>query len=78
MWSMSLVLSGTGTDRQTLENAVGVRPGQACPWTTVHNIGVFNDYNAQAQYIRRYVPMPSNDPQWVEFLTRAWAWFRGR
>jgi hypothetical protein len=75
---MNLVLSGTGIDRQALENTLSSAACKRYPWTTVHDIGAFNDHETQGQYIRRYVPMPPNDPKWVEFLTRAWAWFHGR
>jgi hypothetical protein len=77
--NMNIVLSGTGIDRQTLENTLSSGACKQYPWTTVHDIGAFTDGGeTQIQYIRRYVPMPPNDPKWVEFLIRAWAWFHGR
>jgi hypothetical protein len=41
----------------------------------VQDIGAFNDDETQSQYIRWDVPMPPNDPKWVEFPACAWAWF---
>ena len=77
-WQMVLVLSGTGIDLQALEETVTSNVCKEHAYTTVLDIGAFDKEELQAQYIRRYIPMPSNDPRWADFLAHAWTLFRGR
>ena len=48
------------------------------PYQVVNDIRAFECPLVQAEYIKQYVPASFDEPRWVEFLTRAWAWFRGR
>ena len=75
---MALVLSGTGIDFGALKETLASTACKEHEYKTVHDIGAFDKEELQAQYIRRYIPVPSGDPRWVDFLTRAWTWFRGR
>jgi len=75
---MRFVLSGTGVKLRAIKDTLTSTACEQYPYVLVHDIGAFEDDSTQAQYIRRYVPMPSDEPIWEECLTRAWAWFRGR
>ena len=77
-WQIVLVLSGTGIDLQALEETLTSVACKEHAYTSVHDIGAFDKKELQAQYIRRYIPVPSDDPRWADFLVRAWTWFRGR
>ena len=75
---MRLVLSGTAIELQSLNDTLRSAAFKAYPYQVVNDIGGFDDPISQAGYIKRYVPAHFDEPCWAEFLTRAWAWFRGR
>lgn len=75
---MCLVLSGTGIELQALEDTLGSALYKGYPYRFETEVGAFEDPGTQAEYIKRYVPACWSDPHWEEFLTRAWAWLRGR
>lgn len=68
-----LVLSGTGIDCQALEDTLTSPMLKIMPYIRVQDIGAFDDPEAQAKYIKQY--LPSMDRM---FLNRAWVWCRGR
>jgi hypothetical protein len=75
---MCLVLSATGIKLQALEETLASSALKAHSYTVKCNIGAFEKPESQAEYINRYVPACWTDPDWAEFLTRSWCWFRGR
>jgi hypothetical protein len=63
---MNLVLSGTGIDRQVLENTFSSAACKQYPWTTVHDIGAFtDDEKLNGSYGR---PVPPTDKASTEWL----------
>jgi len=75
---MVIVLSGTGIDFQVLEETLGSDVCKGRRYRVVNDIGAFNSRETQAQYIKHYLPVNWSEPQWEEFLNRAWEWLRGR
>ena len=75
---MRLVFSGTGIDLRTFEDTMSSSSLKPYDCAMVHETGFFEDDSVQAKYIRQYLPASLHGPTWVEFFTRAWAWFRGR
>jgi hypothetical protein len=76
--NLRIVLSGTGVDQQSLQDTLTSVAGKASSYSIQSDIGAFDSSEAQAVYIKGYLPAPWLDPQWAEFLTRAWTWLRGR
>jgi hypothetical protein len=76
--NLRLVLSGTGVDQQSLQDTLASAAGKQPSYSIQSDIGAFDSSEAQAKYIKRYLPAPWAEPQWAEFLTRAWRWLRGR
>jgi hypothetical protein len=76
--SLRLVLSGTGIDQQALEDTFASADSKGPSYRIKYDIGAFDSPEAQAKYIKRYVPAPWTESHWAEFLTRAWMWLRGR
>ena len=75
---MHLVLSGTGIEFQALEDTLSSIACKERGYKIVRDIGAFNSREAQIKYIKRYLPAAWDQPQWKEFLDRAWGWLRGR
>jgi hypothetical protein len=75
---MRLVLSGTGIELQDLKDTLVSSVLKREPYDIKSNIGAFETRESQAEYIKRYVPASWADPNWAEFLDRAWGWLRGR
>lgn len=76
--NMHLVLSGTGIEFQSLEDTLSSIACKERGYKIVRDIGAFNSREAQTKYIKRYLPAAWDEPQWKEFLDRAWGWLRGR
>jgi len=75
---MRLVFSGTGIELRAFQDALVSVAFKEYPYRSCHDTGALEDPQIQAEYITRYVP-PCADPQsWKAFLTRAYAWLRGR
>lgn len=75
---MRLVLSGTGIKLQDLKDTLSSSALKRELYEIKFDIGAFEKPGSQAEYIKRYVPASWADPNWVEFLVRAWGWLRGR
>jgi hypothetical protein len=75
---MRLVISGTGIDLQALQQTLASTVLKPESYQLYHDVGVFEDQKAQADYIQKYIPADWREKKWEEFLNRAWAWFRGR
>jgi hypothetical protein len=75
---MRLVLSGTGIELQALRDTLESSALKGERYDIKSDIGAFEDPGSQAEYIKRYVPACWTDPQWMEFLVRAWGWLHGR
>jgi hypothetical protein len=75
---MRAILSGAGIKLQALEDPFSSRAFDLRPYQVIRDIGAFDDPVFQAKYIKRYVPANWSDANWKEFLSRAWAWLRGR
>jgi len=75
---MRIVLSGTGIELKTLDDTLSSNAFKEHPYHRKADVGAFEDPGTQAEYIKRYVPASWSDPCWIEFLTRVWAWLRGR
>ena len=73
-----LIFSGTGINYQIIDETLGSSHLKAQPYRCLHDIGAFDDPHSRA-YIQQYFP-PSlfQTPAWDAFLSRAWAWLRGR
>jgi hypothetical protein len=77
-WQMRLVLSGTGIELQELKDTLESSALKGERYDIKSDIGAFEDPRSQVEYIKRYIPARWADPQWAEFLVRAWGWLRGR
>ena len=75
---MKLVLSGTGIDLRALQSTMSSASLKPYGCMVVHDTGSFEEDSVQAKYIKRYLPASLDGLTWVEFFSRAWAWFRGR
>jgi hypothetical protein len=75
---MYLVLSGTRANAEELERTLSSSFLKGKSFREISDIGAFDQYEAQARYIKRYIPVCWTDPAWDAFLHRAWEWFRGR
>jgi len=74
-----LILSGTGINYQIIDDILGSSINKAQPYVCLHDIGAFDDPRSQAAYIQQYFPPTLfQTPAWNAFLSRAWAWLRGR
>jgi hypothetical protein len=74
-----LILSGTGINYQIIDEILGSSHVKAQPYVRLHDIGAFDDPRSQAAYIQQYFPPTLfQTPAWNAFLSRAWAWLRGR
>jgi hypothetical protein len=74
-----LILSGTGINYQLIDETLGSGHVKARPYARLHDIGAFDDRRSQAAYIQQYFPPTLfQSPAWNAFLSRAWAWLRGR
>jgi len=74
-----LILSGTGFNYRIFDEILGSSHVKAQPYVRLHDIGAFDDARSQAAYIQQYFPpMFFQTPAWTAFLSRAWAWLRGR
>ena len=85
VWSISLgpkfplILSGTGINYQVIDDILGSSHVKARPYARLHDIGGFDDPHSQAAYIQQYFPPTLfQSPAWKAFLSRVWAWLRGR
>jgi len=76
--TMRLVFSGTGVELQAFQDALTSVAFKQQPYRLWYDIGAFEDPQIQAEYITRYVPACLDSPRWKAFLTRAYAWLRGR
>ena len=75
---MRVVVSGTGISQGALHVTLASSAFKMKDYGTVHDIGAFDDHETQAKYIKKYLPACFNEPRWVEFLNRSWAWAHGR
>jgi hypothetical protein len=75
---MRLVFSGTGIRLESLQNELVSTAFGLQTYEVKNNIGAFEESEAQAEYIKYYVPACWTDTQWKAFLVRAWKWFSGR
>ena len=74
-----LILSGTGINYQIIDEILGSSIAKAQPYVRLHNIGAFDDMSSQTAYIQQFFPPTLfSTPPWHAFLSRAWAWLRGR
>ena len=74
-----LILSGTGINYQFINEILGSNFVKGEPYVRLHDIGAFDDPRSQAAYIQKYFPPTLfQTPAWNAFLSRAWAWLRGR
>ena len=74
-----LILSGTRINYQIIDEALGSCHVKAQPYIRLHDIGAFDEPCSQVAYIQQYFPPTLfQTPAWNAFLSRAWAWLRGR
>src|SRR5882757_5988402 len=60
---MRIVLSGTGIDCHALEETLASNICKGRLYGVVHDIGAFNCREAQAQYIKHYLPANWSEPR---------------
>jgi hypothetical protein len=75
---LRIILSGTGIDMGQIKNTLGSQALLPEPIPVYSSLGGFVDIKSQTKYIQRYIQAPWTEKNWEEFLTRAFAWFRGR
>ena len=75
---MRVVVSGTGISQGPLHDTLTSPAFKEKDYGTVNDIGAFDAPETQAEYIQKYLPACFNEPRWVAFLDRSWAWAHGR
>jgi hypothetical protein len=75
---MLLVLSGTGINFPALEANLSTGALKIHPYDIKRDIGAFEERDAQAKYIQRYLAVDWTNPSWKAFFDQAWGWCRGR
>ncbi|PVF91079.1 hypothetical protein CPB86DRAFT_421879 [Serendipita vermifera] len=75
---MRIILAGTGVKFHVIRETLASSTNKAAPWSIKHDIGAFDDPSIQAEYIKSYIKASWTEPNWKEFLIRAFGWCRGR
>jgi len=75
---MRLVFSGTGIELRAFQDALTSVALKEYPYRLCYDTGASEDPQIQTKYIARYVPACVDHRSWEAFLTRAYAWLRGR